>query len=188
MAKARTQAQKRERKRGRPRMETVVHREPNGRASRSAEPADKLALETRARRLGLTLVQAKDQRAESFIGYLAILGPRDGLSESQYEASQQYLSLRSSWLMSKKAPDAARDNEAGGIPSDYVSEAYEDWCADINETYKDCRKAILEAQAGNRTENLLAALDLCIIQGQRIDHLIGATRLVCNALVKFFRC
>lgn len=169
-------------------METVVHREPNGRASRASEPADKLALETRARQLGITLLQAKDQRAETFIGYLAILGPRDGLSETQYEAATQYLSLRNSWLISKKAPNAARENDAMGTPSDIVSPEYEDWCADIDETYGECRKAINEAQRDNRGENLWAALDLCIIQGQRFDHLIGATRLVCNALGKFFRC
>lgn len=168
-------------------METVVYREPNGRASRAAEPADKLALETRARRLGLNLVQAKDQRAETFIGYLAILGSRDGLSESQYEAATQYLSLRNDWLISKKAPNAARENDAMGTPSDFVSPEYEDWCADVDETYNACRKAIQEAQREHRSENLWAALDLCIIQGQRFDHLIGSTRLVCNALKRFFR-
>ncbi len=183
----RTKAQKLKLKRGRPKLE-IAYREPNGRASRAAEPADKLALETRARRLGLTLIQAKDQRAESYIGYLAILGPRDGLSESQYEAANQFLSLRSDWLQSKKAPNAIVDNEGGGMPNDFISPEYEDWCADVDETYKNCRKAIMAAQGEHRSDNLWAALDLCVIQGQRFDHMIGSIRLLCNALVKFFRC
>lgn len=182
--KARTRAQRRK---GRPKME-VAYREPNGRASRASEPADKLALETRARHLGISLVQAKDQRAETFIGYLAILGPTDGLSERQYEAATQFLSLRGDWLISKKAPNSAVDNEAAGTPSDFISEAYEDWCHDVHDTYEDCRRAIQDEQNANRSENLWAALDLCIIQGQRFSHMIGATRLTCNALAKFFRC
>jgi hypothetical protein len=186
MTKAATRAEKR-RRRGRPRIE-VEYREPNGRASRASEPADKLALETRARRLGLTVIQAKDQRAETYIGYLAILGPRDGLSEAQYEAATQYLSLRSDWLMSKKAPNASVNNGTIGMPSDHISDAYIQWCEDVDDRYNDCRKAIQEAQGENRCDNLWAALDLCVIQGQRFDHMIGATRLVCNALVKFFRC
>lgn len=184
---ARTKGQKLKQKRGRPKLE-VDYREPNGRASRAAEPADKLALETRARRLGLTLIQAKDQRAETFIGYLAILGRRDGLSESQYEAANQFLSLRSDWLLSKKVPNAVVDNGAAGMPSDHVSDAYIQWCADVHERYENCRKAIHAAQAEHRCDNLWAALDLCIIQGQRFDHMVGSIRLLCNALVKFFRC
>jgi hypothetical protein len=185
MGKARTQAQKR--KRGRPRVE-VEYREPNGRASRAHEPADKVALEARARRLGLTVIQAKDQRAETFIGYLAILGPRDGLSQPQYEAATQFLRLRADYLLSKKAPNALVDREGGGMPSDIVSPQYIDWCASVDARYMSCRKAIQEAQGIYRTENLWAALDLCVIQGQHLHNLIGATRVACNALQKFFRC
>jgi hypothetical protein len=184
---ARSKAQKLKLKRGRPKIE-IDFREPNGRASRAAEPADKLALETRARRLGLTVIQAKDQRAETYIGYLAILGPRDGLSEAQYEAANQYLSLRSDWLVSKKAPNAGIDNGAVGMPSAEISDAYIQWCADVDERYDDCRKAIQAAQGEHRCDNLWAALDLCVIQSQRFDHMIGSIRLLCNALVKFFRC
>lgn len=184
---ARTKSAKLKARRGRPKLE-VDFREPNGRASRAAEPADKVALETRARRLGLTLIQAKDQRAETFIGYLAILGPRDGLSESQYEAATQFLRLRGDWLLSKKAPNALVDREGGGMPSELVSPEYVDWCFKVDERYKACRLAIQESQGVYRTENLWAAIDLCIIQGQHLHNLIGATRIACNSLVKFFQC
>jgi hypothetical protein len=176
---------KAKRERGRPTLE-VEYREPNGRASRAKEPPDKLALETRARRLGLTLIQAKDQKAETFIGYLAILGPRDGLSESQYEAATQFLRLRSDYLLSKKAPNALVDREGGGTPSDVISPEYVDWCEKVDDRYKACRLAIQESQGIYRTENLWAAIDLCIIQGQHLHNLIGATRIACNSLIRFF--
>ena len=187
MTKATTRAEKR-RRRGRPRIE-VEYREANGRAARSHEPADKLALETRTRRLGLTVIQAKDQRAETFIGYLAILGSRDGLSESQYEAATQFLRLRGDWLLSKRAPNALVDRERGGGNSnDVISPEYEEWCSKVDSRYKACRNAIQESQGIYRTENLWAAIDLCIIQGQHLHNLIGATRIACNSLVKFFQC
>jgi hypothetical protein len=168
-------------------META-YREPNGRPSRSSEPPDAVALEARARHIGLTLIKAKDQRAATFIGYLNILGPIDGLSDRQYDAAIKYLDLRDAYLQTLKAPNAEVDNEGGGMPNEFVSPAYEDWCQDTRETWDECRKAIQETQNENRSENLWAALDLCIIHSHRVHHLIGATRLVCNCLVKFFRC
>lgn len=165
-----------------------AYREPNGRISRAKEPADKVALEARMRHLGLSLVQAKDQKAETFIGYLAILGPRDGLSEMQYDAAVKYLDLRDAYLQTLKAPNAVLDNEGGGMPNDFVSPEYEDWCEDTRETWDECKKAIQAAQNENRSDNLWAALDLCIIHSHHLHHLIGSTRLVCNCLVKFFRC
>lgn len=188
MGKAKTVAQRRrEKKLGRPRL-NVPYREPNGRASRAREPADRVALEARAKHLGIPLTLARDQKAETFIGYLALLGPKDGLSDRQYEAATKYLDLRADYLKAIKAPNALVDNGAGGIPGDFISDEYIEWCADVKEEYDRCRTAILEAQAENRMENLFAALDYCIIRGERLHNLVGATRLVCNALARHFRC
>lgn len=183
---ARTKAAKLAAKRGRPKKE-VLYREPNGRASRSSEPADKLALEARAKHMNLTLTQAKDQRAESFIGYLAILGPVDGLSERQYAAAQDFLSLRNSWLASKKIPGAEYDNEGKGGGGDFVSDEYIEWCQSVHDSFTDCRKAIQEAQNENRDASLWAALDICVVQGLREHSLIGDLRILCNVLAKHFK-
>src|SRR5690554_5630163 len=97
--KARTKAAKIQAKRGkpgRPRRKGAV-REPNGRISRSGirhEPADKTAIEARMRHMGLSRDQAQDQKAATYIGYLNLVGREDGLSDSQYEAATNYLSLR----------------------------------------------------------------------------------------------
>jgi hypothetical protein len=146
-----------------------------------------LALEIRARQFGITLDQAKDQRAGSFLGYLYMMGRIDGLSEGQYEAAIKYQGLRRDFLQVVGAPDALRDKGAPGSAGDHVSDEYIAWAEKTKERYAEARKAIQEAQNATRIENLWAALDLVVIQDQHLHHMIGATRLVCNALAKFFR-
>lgn len=181
-----TRAQKLKAKRGRPRIENVC-RTPSGQISRADEPIDELALKIRARQFNISVEQAKDQRAGSFLGYLYMLGRPDGLSESQYEAAISYQNLRHNYLKVVGAPDALRDNGVPGSPGDHVSDAYIDWAEKIKQRYDEARKAIQEAQNATRIENLWAALDLVVIQDQHLHHMVGATRLVCNALAKFFR-
>lgn len=185
-AKARSQAQKRAAKRGRPRKD-VPFREPNGRASRAEDPIDKLAIQVRAKMLGISEERARDQRSGSFLGYLAMLGRADGLSPSQYEAAQQFRAVRNDYLKAIKAPNATLDNQSSGRPSDTVSDDYISWCAKATARYAAARKAVQEAQNETRSENLWAALDLVVVQEQPIFNLVGATRAVCNALALHFR-
>lgn len=169
-------------------MENVA-REPNGRVSRSGidhGPADVVAIEARMRHTGLSREKAKDQKAETFIGYLNLIGPRDGLSDDQYGAITSYTDLRSAYLRAIKAPNAVLSNGEIGMPSPEVSDGYVEWCRAAREHYRDCEKAIMAAQMENRSENLLAALDLIIIRGERHNHLIGATRILANHLARFF--
>lgn len=165
----------------------IVYREANGRASRAKEPADKLALENRARRLGLSLMDAKDQRSETFIGYLAILGPRDGLSDIQYRGLVQYLDLRNDYLRAIKAPAALVDNKIVGRSGDLISPEYVEWCKRVAEAYDWARKAIYAAQNENRTANLWAALDLCIIRGEHHHRMIGDVRTLGNVMVRHWQ-
>lgn len=188
--KARTKAAKIQAKRGkpgRPRRKGAV-REPNGRISRSGirhEPADKTAIEARMRHMGLSRDQAQDQKAATYIGYLNLMGREAGLSDSQYEAATNYLSLRDAYLRAVKAPGVIYDGE-GCSSGDEITEEYEQWVERTKESYDNCRKAIQEEQNNSR-ENLWAALDLVVIQDQRLPHMIGATRILCNALSRYFR-
>lgn len=184
--KARSQAQKRAAKRGRPRKD-VPFREPNGRASRAEDPIDRLAIQVRAKMLGISEQRARDQRAGSFLGYLAMLGRADGLSDAQYEAALEFREVRSDYLKAIKAPNAVVDNQSAGRPGDAVSDDYIRWCAHATARYAAARNAVQEAQNATRSENLWAALDLVIIQEQPIFNLLGATRAVCNALALHFR-
>lgn len=165
-------------------------REPSGRVSRSGidhGAADVVALDARRRHTGLPTEKAKDQKAATFIGYLNLIGPRDGISDEQYEAATNFMGLYVSYLRSIKAPGVMLEGEASGPPNDFISQEYEDWVLDTKEVYTNCRKAIQEAQNENRGANLWAALDLIIVRDERMFHLIGDLRLLCNALCKFFR-
>lgn len=135
--------------------------------------------------MGLTMEQAKDQKAGTFIGTLNILGKADGLSDDQYEGATRFLELRASYLMAIKAPNADRDNGEIGIPSGQISEEYEDWCKSVIGRFDECKRAIQTAQNEVR-QNLWAAVDLCIIKGERHAHMIGEIRVVCNVLARFF--
>lgn len=186
--KARTKAERLRRKKGRKKIEGVA-REPNGRISRSGidhGPADVVALEARQRHLGISREQAKDQKAGTYIGYLSLLGRRDGLSEDQYDAAVEFQSLYLAYQRAIQSPGRLLDGEAG-IASPEVTEAYEEWAKRTKGAYEECRSAIQEAQNEQRQSNLWAALDLCIIQGQHLPHMLGDLRILCNALARHFR-
>lgn len=184
---ARSKAQKLRLKRGRPKAEGA--REPNGRLSRSGidhDAADSVAISARVRMLGITKDQAMDQKAGSFIGYLNMLGPRDGLSEGQYEAAMEYLRLRERMLRAIQSQAAIYDPEARGSGSAEISEAYENWCRTTLEEWKTLKDEI-QAEQNYCRGNLWAALHLVIIEGQAMHHMIGETRLLCNVFARHFK-
>lgn len=166
-----------------------VAREPSGRVSRSGiahGPADKVALDARARHLGLNKDKAKDQKAGSFIGYLSLIGPRDGLSEIQYQAALAFHELYLQYQRALKAPGAQYDPIAVG--GDGVDpDAYAEWVQSTKDKFDAARAAVMEAQFDNKSENLLAAADYVLMRDQPMHHLIGATRILCNNLVRHFR-
>ena len=164
-----------------------VPREPNGRPSRSGiahEAPDKLALDTRRRMLGLKRDDAKDQKAGTFIGYLSMIGPRDGVSQAQYEGAQQYLKLREAYKRAVKSPDALYDDMATNSTGDEA--AYEAWAKSVIAERDTLHRQIQEAQNESR-ENLWAALQYVVIDGQTLHHMVGATRVLCNVFVRHFR-
>lgn len=171
--------------RGRPKLENVA-REPNGRVSRSPLASNSNEIGRRADRLGLSADQARDQKAATFIGYLNILGKHDGISNNQYDAALKYMDLRRSYHLAIKAPNAERSDEGTGCHSQEISDSYIDWCRNTIDRHDECRKAIQQAQNQSRC-NLWAALDLCFIRDERMLHMIGDIRLLCNALIMFFR-
>lgn len=180
-----SKAEKLRRKRGRPKIDNVA-REPNGRISRNPNDTNSAEVKQRAERLGLTVVQARDQKAATYIGYLNLLGKVDGISDNQYDAALKFLDLRRSYLLAIKAPNAERSEEGSGNTNSEISDSYVEWCEETIKRYGDCRKAIQEHQNQCR-QNLWGALDLCLIQGHRMHHMVGDIRTLCNALIMFFR-
>lgn len=186
-------------KRGRKRIENVP-REPNGRISRSLrEPADRVALEARARHLGLVVNNdtkytelsdmVRDQKLSTFIGYLAHLGKRrkaDGISADQYDAAVEYLALYHRFQRAVKSPGALYDPILVTPDDTDGSEAYAKWCDATIDCFSSAKDAIQEAQNYSRG-NILAAVDYCVIRDERHWHMVGDLRVGLNALAHFFR-
>lgn len=172
-------------KRGRKRIVNVSRTE-SGRISRAREPADRVALEARAKHLGISVEQARDQRAETFIGALAIRGRESGLSKEQYEALTHYTELRADFHRAVKAPNAMASNGVQGGSGDVVSDGYVAWTKSAIGRYCDARTAIEEAQWANRVANILAAVDYLVHRDQRLEHMVGDLRLGANALCLYF--
>lgn len=182
---ARMDQEKAKRRAGRPKASNVS-REPSGRISRAKEPADMVALKARAKHMGITMEQARDEKAADFIGVLVIMGRESGLTKGQFGAIDQYRHLRRQSKLALKSPDSmASGGRSGG--NGETTEEYVEWAQTAVERYEAARKAILEEQWAQRTENLLGALDICIHRGERQDHMIGSVRLIANALMRHFQ-
>jgi len=173
------------RRRGRPPVEGRL-REPNGRLSRAKNPVQKVALEARARHTGLTIEAAAQPRAENYLGTLSLLGAHEGISDEQYEAAQRFLALRNNYRKSLLSPGAYYEETGAGGKSEDM-EAYAAWAARMRKHYSQALKAVQEAQLDNGQENLYAALHYVVMEGRCLPHLLGATRMVLNALYRHFR-
>ncbi|WP_246708112.1 hypothetical protein [Bartonella sp. HY038] len=185
--KAKTKAQHVKKRGGRPRIHGKL-REPNGRVSRAKgpqEPIDKLAIEVRARRFGLNVHEARNPMAATFIGRLAMKGAANGLSQDQYDAALQFLKIRNDYRCSLLSPGAFYEKTGQSMNVDNMQE-YTDWVLRARQRYQNAMKAIQEAQFDNGHENLYAALQYVIINDVELENLIGAARMVLNALVRHF--
>ncbi|WP_295735630.1 hypothetical protein [uncultured Bartonella sp.] len=171
--------------RGRPRIEGIA-REPNGRRSRAKKPReaiDRLAILMRAKHTGLSEKQAKDPRASTYIGRLFLAGPEcGGISEDQYNAALKFIEVDNNYKKALLSPAAYYD-DFNSTPN---PELYEAFCKRAKKQYLAAREAIQEAQFDNRIDNLYAALQYIVLEDLELPHLVGATRLVLNALNRHF--
>lgn len=184
-------------KRGRPRKEGV-EREGSGRIRRAKgschapkEPADAAPLAVRARMNGISIAEAKDQKAGSFIGILRIYGQRDardpnGITQEQFEALTNYGKLHQDYRRAIAAPGAGIASEGSGSGGTEISHGYIRWCSRIREQHAEVKAAIMDAQCVHRNDHILGALQYCVVEDMRMWHLVGALRLAANALAVHF--
>ncbi|WP_273789947.1 hypothetical protein [Bartonella sp. ML70XJBT] len=169
-------------KRGRPKIIGQV-REANGRISRAKtphEPMDKLAIEMRAKRFGLSLQEAKNPLSGTYIGRLCLQGI---LTQEQYDTAQQYLQIRNDYLCAKGLPNAIYDE----MPSSADDKARDKWVEFATEKFLNTQEALKEAQHLYRQYNLYAALQYLVIEDQELPHLISSLRVALNALYKYWK-
>ncbi|VEJ45769.1 hypothetical protein [Bartonella vinsonii] len=168
-------------KRGRPRIKGCI-REPNGRISRAKtphEPMDKLALEMRAKRFGLTIEEAKNPLSGTYIGRLYLQGE---INQDQYDAAQKYLEVRNNYLCAKALPNAVYDE----MPTTSDDKAREKWVQMATKHLLAVKDVVQEAQCLYRQYNLHAALQYLVIEDQSLPYLVNSLRIVLNALHKHF--
>lgn len=165
--------------------QTGVKRTTSGRKSRAATAYEENLepILTRMRLFGLTEKDARDQKASTFVGRLQLT---KAISQAQYDAAQEYLSVREAFQRAVKSPDALRSSSGGGDQGE--SPAYADWCRKAIKRYEDASKAVMDEQClfPNRGRNLAAGLDYIVCRGEMHWHLVGDCRLALNALAHHF--
>ena len=172
-------------------------REPNGKPSRAMNPtkykepeaANETPLQLRAKVFGLTMQEARDQKAGSFIGRLQMLHRRDatdpsGLSQEQYDAGIRYLELRNQFQKQIGSGEAIYERTEGLTSVMSEADRESQWHK-IKARWGDVRQCIQDAQNQQRG-NLWAALDYCVVRNEAHGQMIGDLRLALNALAKFF--
>lgn len=157
----------------------------SGRKSRAADAyTENLEpILTRMRLFGLSEVDARDQKASTFIGRLQLT---KAISQAQYDAAQEYLSVYEGFQRAVKSPDALRSSSGGGDQGE--SPTYANWCRGAIARKEAADKAIMTEQClyDNRGRNLFAALDYLVCRNEEHHHLVGDCRLALNALVHHF--
>ena len=157
----------------------------SGRKSRAADAyTENLEpILTRMRLFGLSEVDARDQKASTFIGRLQLT---KAISQAQYDAAQEYLSVYEAFQRAIKSPDALRSSHGGGDQGE--SPNYANWCRGAIARKEAADKAIMDEQCilANRGRNLFAAVDYLITRNEEHHHLVGDCRLALNALVHHF--
>lgn len=182
--KAKSKAERARKLRGRPRKQGKL-REPNGRVSRAKEPIHKLATSIRAKAHNLTVEQASNPMSATFIGRMAMMGRAGGLSQEQYDVALKFLEIRNDYRCSLLSPGAYYEKTGIRLDAENM-EAYTTWVLRTRKRYNAALKAIQEAQFDNRHENLYAAIQYIIIDDRDLPNLLGATRMVLNALARHF--
>ncbi|MCZ2159005.1 hypothetical protein NPX99_06985 [Bartonella sp. 220] len=143
------------------------------------DPVDQLAIEMRAKRFGLSIEEAKNPLASTYIGRLCLQGV---LTQDQYDAAQKYLEVRNDYSCAKGLPSAVYDE----MPTSSDDKAREKWVEFATKQFLSMQAVIKEVQASNRQLNLHAAIQYLVIEDQELPHLVNSLRIVLNALQKYF--
>lgn len=186
--KARSKADKirAKRSRGRPKLEDV-YRQPNGQPSRAKNPPQKVALEARARLTGLNIDLAKDPRAATNLGRLAIVEEQShgsGITNVQYDAIQSYLKVVNDQARALCSPRAVYDKAL--ITQSDNEDEYAQKCKRAIARYNAAQKAIAEGMRENPTTRLDIVLEHVIFRDIAMPRYLGDLRILCNILHHHF--
>lgn len=167
-----------------------VARTKSGQQSRAQEAYQEHVgpIMTRMRLYGLNEKDARDQKAESVIGRLAMMGQQlGGISNAQYDALTEYRSQVDAYRRAIEAKDGLGTGGNRTMTPD--EEQHAKWCRVVIGKWEASRNAIMREQCEptNRGHNLMGALDAVVIRNTAHAHLYDAIRVAANALVRHYR-
>lgn len=197
--KARTKSQKKRDRRGRfkvlPADATRPHRQASRKAAdrQTAEDAMRVAVMKRMAVFGLSEAEAKDMRAHSVVGRWRIMAERrsgepscDGLSERQYLAAVRHQQAHAAYARAMQIPDGLAVDGVRGGSGDTVSDSYVEWATKARAHYDGAIDALVEANASDRTANLVGAVRTVVIDNVEVTELMRDVRIALNVLARFY--
>ncbi|SSZ39906.1 Uncharacterised protein [Bartonella grahamii] len=133
----------------------------------------------RAKRFGLTIEEAKNPLAGTYVGRLCLQGM---LTQDQYDAAQKYLEVKNDYLCAKvyQALFMMKYHHL------LMNKAREKWVEFATEQFSNMQEAIKETQHLYRQYNLYTSIQYIVIEDQMLPHLVNSLRVALNALHKYF--
>ena len=175
MTKAKSKAARR---RGKPRppVTDLDHRKTD-----RSEPADRVALEARARINNLTLDEAKNPMSATAIGRLTI---RRVLDQVQHDALYRMVLLCGEYQQAMLSPNLPRQPKEGFTASDQAS--YEAWCLSVRSAYRSAIKAIHDKEKATGNRQIWDAFSRIALSEMEVPHLVPELVICADALKKHF--
>lgn len=165
-------------------------REPNGRLSRRAEATSERranterdvmrpAIEARMRVFGISEADARRQEGGTVIGRML---QRGDITTDQHRAAERYAEVCNANSRALGAtPVTGHPPREGNGEGDYA-----EFCANSRRAYETMMAVIQVACHEQRSQNIIAAMDIFIIRDIHGGHMVGDLRLGLNCLHRHF--
>jgi len=176
------------------------HREPNGRLSRrvvyvnardvmNAKEAQSVVVAARMRHYGISEDAAAKNVAGSpnagtVHGRMALDGEKaGGISQAQWDAAEWFIGKRGAYLRAIESPNQETGRTEGG--GEFDPDRHAEFCRMARESWSAVCDCIQTASTENRAP-LMSALDVFLVRGHHLQHMVGDLRIALNAVHRRF--
>jgi len=175
-------------------------REPNGRLSRrivhinardamTAKEAQSVVVAARMRHFGLSedaaaLNVAGRPNAGSLHGRMALAGDKaGGITREQWDAAEWWIGKRAAWLRAIESPNQETGRTEGG--GQFDPDRHAEFCRMAIASWHAVCDCIQTASTETRSP-LASALDVFLVRGHHLNHMVGDLRIALNAVHRRF--
>lgn len=172
------------------------HREPNGRLSRrvvyareredmNERDAQSVVIAARMRHTGLpeaavSLNHAGRPNAGTVHGIMCLRGD---LTREQFDAAEWFIGKRAAYLRAIESPNQETGRTEGG--GEFDPDRHAEFCRMARESWSAVCDCIQTASTENRAP-LMSALDVFLVRGHHLQHMVGDLRIALNAVHRRF--